>query len=395
MSNIATLHQHVEKGYRRLFELYQNASTSCASLPDLLPIALKELGIICEQLQVALQELNYQTQKLRESQMGLQMQQCLHQQLFQLSSNSHLSHLIVDRSGMIQAANSAAAELFHTTQSLLVGRSLLSLVTDGDQALLRDKLAELANRRIDCSVTLDLHSTHCLSATLTLTPLLEGQDSLLGCSLRTVSPQQPAMPLEQDPGCQGLYNTVKGRSLYHFNRSEIIPLEPHMLWFITQGEVKLTTLAMRGEEILVGIAGPSMVFGPSLTHLPVYQATALSKVKLASISLPELTQTQELSQALVKAVSERLRQTEAFLSIHGQLRVEDRLKQLLLLLKQSFGQPTEMGTRLNLRLTHQDLASACCTTRVTITRLLSKLQQEDLLKIDAQNHLIISDALCL
>lgn len=392
MSNIATLHQHVEKGYRRLFELYQNANASCASLPDLLPIALKELGIVCEQLQVALQELNYQTQKLRESQLGLQMQQCLHQQLLQLSPDSHL---IVDRSGMIQAANSAAAELFHTTQSLLVGQSLLSLVIDSDQALLRDKLAELAHRRIDCSVTLDLRPTRCLSATLTLTPLLEGRDSLLGCSLQAVSHQQPAILLEQDLYNQDLYNTAKERSLYHFNRSEIIPLEPHTLWFITQGEVKLTTLAMRGEEILVGIAGPSMVFGSSLTHLPVYQATALSKVKLAAISLPELTQTQELSQALLKAVSDRLRQTEAFLSIHGQLRVEDRLKQLLLLLKQSFGQRTEMGTRLNLRLTHQDLASACCTTRVTITRLLSKLQQEDLLKIDAQNHLIISDTLCL
>jgi CRP-like cAMP-binding protein len=78
----------------------------------------------------------------------------------------------------------------------------------------------------------------------------------------------------------------------------------------------------------------------------------------------------------------RLRQMEAILAIAGQRRVDDRLYQLLLLLQQEFGQPVVEGTRLNIRLTHQDIANAICTTRVTVTRMLGKLQQQGLIGRD-------------
>ena len=55
-----------------------------------------------------------------------------------------------------------------------------------------------------------------------------------------------------------------------------------------------------------------------------------------------------------------------------------------------YGQPCEQGLRLNLRLTHQDLASALATTRVTVTRILGSLREEGWLHTDAQRRLIIS-----
>ena len=51
------------------------------------------------------------------------------------------------------------------------------------------------------------------------------------------------------------------------------------------------------------------------------------------------------------------------------------------------------GTRLPIRLTHEEIASACCTTRVTITRLINKLQQRGFISFDAKNHIIINDLL--
>ncbi|MEB3339118.1 MAG: Crp/Fnr family transcriptional regulator, partial [Leptolyngbyaceae bacterium] len=72
-------------------------------------------------------------------------------------------------------------------------------------------------------------------------------------------------------------------------------------------------------------------------------------------------------------------------------RVQDRLYHLLRLLKQEIGQPVEQGTRFSVRLTHEDLANACCTTRVTITRLLSKLQQQNKIIFDAQRHIVLND----
>ena len=41
-------------------------------------------------------------------------------------------------------------------------------------------------------------------------------------------------------------------------------------------------------------------------------------------------------------------------------------------LAKDFGEPCEAGLRLNLRLTHQEIASALSTTRVTVTRVLGQ-----------------------
>lgn len=82
---------------------------------------------------------------------------------------------------------------------------------------------------------------------------------------------------------------------------------------------------------------------------------------------------------------------EAMLAIAGQRRVDDRLYQLLLLLKQEFGQPIAEGTRLNIRLTHQDIANAICTTRVTVTRMLGRLQQAGAIDRDSDRHLILTE----
>ena len=62
------------------------------------------------------------------------------------------------------------------------------------------------------------------------------------------------------------------------------------------------------------------------------------------------------------------------------------------LLAKDFGEPCEAGLRLNLRLTHQEIASALSTTRVTVTRVLGQLRDEGWLQIDASRHLVLTDA---
>jgi CRP-like cAMP-binding protein len=81
------------------------------------------------------------------------------------------------------------------------------------------------------------------------------------------------------------------------------------------------------------------------------------------------------------------------LAIAGKRQVKDRLYYLLLWLEQQFGHQSPQGTRLSIRLTHQDLASACCTTRVTVTRLLSKLQQQGKITFDSKHHMIFKSTL--
>ena len=86
----------------------------------------------------------------------------------------------------------------------------------------------------------------------------------------------------------------------------------------------------------------------------------------------------------------RVQQTEKLLAIAGLKRVESRLRELLLLLSRHLGEKRESSIRLRVRLTHQNLADAINTTRVTVTRLLGDLQKQKFIFIDEHCHLNIN-----
>jgi CRP-like cAMP-binding protein len=179
--------------------------------------------------------------------------------------------------------------------------------------------------------------------------------------------------------------------LFPFGTGSTIPLNSQEIWVVCRGVVQLSTLYPSGDEALLGLAGPAMPFGLPLTWIHPYQAIALSDVDLMKVPLTEIERSPVLGHSIGQHLIRRLRQTEAILALTGYRRVEDRLRQLLHLLNQEFGQPIEHGTRLNIRLTHQHLASTIATTRVTVTRLLGQFRQEGWLLIDDDRHLVISN----
>ncbi len=188
---------------------------------------------------------------------------------------------------------------------------------------------------------------------------------------------------------QLLEEVYRGRSLHPYGNGQTIPLSPDEIWIVCRGVVQLSTLYPSGDEALLGLAGPSMPFGLPFTLINPYQATALSDVDLMRLSVAEVDQSSTLAQGILRHVNRRLRQTEALLALVGHRRVRDRLCQLLLLLRQEVGQPVKEGDRLGVRLTHQHLANAIGTTRVTVTRLLGQLKEEGWLKIDRTYHIVL------
>lgn len=188
---------------------------------------------------------------------------------------------------------------------------------------------------------------------------------------------------------QLLENLYQGRTLQPYRAGQVIPLRPDELWIVCRGVVQLSTLYATGDEALLGLAGPSMPFGLPLTCIQPYQATALSDVDVMRLTWLEVQQSPQLAQGISTHLGRRLRQAEALLSLMGHRRIRDRLWGLLLLLSQEMGQPVAQGTRLNVRLTHQHLANAIGTTRVTVTRLLGQFKAEGGLLVDRQHHLIL------
>jgi CRP-like cAMP-binding protein len=198
-----------------------------------------------------------------------------------------------------------------------------------------------------------------------------------------------ATALSQILGCPGsslIHIIIQQRPYF---KGDIIPLSPGTYWQVCQGVVKLSTICETGEEVLVGLLSSGMVFGTDLTALPTHQAKALAEVQVVSFSLTDTVSAPQLAGSIFPQISQRLRQTELLLAISGRRQIHERFYQLLQLMKQEIGQPVELGTRLNVRFTHQDFADACCTTRVTITRIIGRLQAQGTIKFDAKNHIII------
>lgn len=186
-----------------------------------------------------------------------------------------------------------------------------------------------------------------------------------------------------------LEHLYQGRTLQPFCSGQDIPLAANEIWIVCRGVVQLGTFYDTGDEALLGLACPSMPFGLPLTLIRPYHGIALTDVDLMRLTWTEVEQSPLLAQGIFQHMARRLRQTEAVLAMVGYRRVEDRLRHLLLLLKREVGQPVPEGVRLGVRLTHQQLANAIGTTRVTITRLISQLREEGWLFIDGDRHIIL------
>ncbi|EGJ33122.1 MULTISPECIES: Crp/Fnr family transcriptional regulator [Moorena] len=179
------------------------------------------------------------------------------------------------------------------------------------------------------------------------------------------------------------------RRLHFYARGEHIPLVAQGVWEVDEGRVQLSTLSPEGEEIWLGWAESSAFFGNWFSVLSSYQAIALTDVRLKWYSLAEINNSPYIAQTILPQLVRRMRQTEILLAISGQRRVEVRLQHLLLLLKREVGEPVAEGIRIGMRLTHQDLANGIGTTRVTVTRLLSKFKNEGAITIDSDRHIIL------
>ncbi|BAZ22722.1 transcriptional regulator [Kalymmatonema gypsitolerans NIES-4073] len=381
--NTTAFTQQVKAMSDRLVNLYQGIDTS-SSLPL---SALSELGIASERLQLAAKMLYQQNQQLSLADQTVEAERQRYQELLEFIPDACL---LTDAAGRIQEANRAAAKLLNRQQSFLIGRSLTALLTHETRQHFQTQLQRLQQRPGKQEWQVRLQPAQGVAFDVSVLVEVNRQEANQPLTLRWLlrhASDCNQVEAQKQPDS----NTDLGYPLQVYHKGETIPLNPETIWQVHSGLVKLTTFSDSGQEVLVGLAGAKAPFGSSLTALPLYQATALADTQLWCIPLTDFATSPELKQQLLPQISQRLRQTELLLAVYGQPRVADRLHNLLQLLKQEIGQPVADGTRLLVRLTHEDLATACCTTRVTITRLLKKLQQQKKLRVDSKHHLILNN----
>jgi len=184
------------------------------------------------------------------------------------------------------------------------------------------------------------------------------------------------------------------RRLHFYEKGQQIPLFGEGVWRVSHGFVQLMKVNSQGNETWLGWAQGDDFFGLWLTSLNSVQARALSDLYLQWYSLQELESSPEIAQLFLNQMVSRVRQAEELLAIAGLKRVEEKLIELLNLLGRHIGEEVNSGIRISVRFTHQHLASAIGTTRVTVTRLLGDLQREGLIFFDESRHLVVNSASC-
>lgn len=390
--NVEKFSKNSEVFHQRLAHLHETANALFWISPDLLPEAFKELITTSNMLRLAAEKLYQQNEELTRTQYLLDKECQSYRDLFELAPEAYL---ITNGSGIIEAANRATCNLLNISKQYLMGKPIINFVaTEQCQHFPYEAIPifESVGKELR-----PLQGKKNLSdaVTVSLAKNKRGRAEKIHWLIREkIPPQQVELaPLSTsvNSDCYDC-DITKNRPVHKYSKGETIPLNPSVVCYLLQGSVKLSTFCETGEEVLLGLAIPEMVFG-STTSLDTYQAVALSDVELVTISEAEIAVNPFLSHILLPKIKQRSHQAEHFLFISGRRRVEKRLQHLLLFLKDEIGQKVAKGTRLPIRLTHEEIASACCTTRVTITRLISKLHQQGFISFDAKNHIIINDVL--
>jgi CRP/FNR family transcriptional regulator, global nitrogen regulator len=193
---------------------------------------------------------------------------------------------------------------------------------------------------------------------------------------------------------QGLGGTIPP-VVETFDRSKTIffPGDPaERVYFLKKGAVKLSRVYEAGEEITVALLRENSVFGV-LSLITgnrsdrFYHAVAFTPVELISVPIEQfersLRDNPDMSWLMLKGLSSRILQTEMMVETLAHRDMGSRLVSFLLILCRDFGVPNSgSGITIDLRLSHQAIAEAIGSTRVTVTRLLGDLKDGELISIN-------------
>jgi CRP/FNR family cyclic AMP-dependent transcriptional regulator len=102
----------------------------------------------------------------------------------------------------------------------------------------------------------------------------------------------------------------------------------------------------------------------------------------------------QLNRAVISALVARLRATNQATQLRSHLNVKARVADLLLMLADNFGEPAANGRRLNIKLTHQQLANMVGTTRETMNRMLTEFWDAKLIDMSG-SYMVICDPISL
>jgi CRP-like cAMP-binding protein len=203
---------------------------------------------------------------------------------------------------------------------------------------------------------------------------------------------------------QGIYCTLEAEELQHINehrksrcypKGRIIFFEgkpANGMYCINRGRVKVYKTGLDGRQQIVRLAGPGALLGyRALLSEEPYHASAetLEEAVVCCIDKAAfselLTSNPDFSRSMIKKLATELRQAEDLATSIAYKSVRERMAELLLMLKDNYGTPTDEGVLIDLRLSREEMAEMIGVTQETAIRLLSEFKKDGLIAVKARN----------
>jgi CRP/FNR family transcriptional regulator len=184
----------------------------------------------------------------------------------------------------------------------------------------------------------------------------------------------------------------------HYSPGEMVfgEGEPCTGFFVIEaGNVRIFKSSSNGREQVLSIDGP----GSSIAEIPLFDGgaypasgTAVDDVTLLFVSKQDFQALclayPQVPLKVLRVVGARLRRLVGIIEELSFATVRHRLATYLLRLAQKSGKRAPEGVRVSLPITNQELAAQIGTVRELVSRNLSRLQAEGLVKIDGRDVLI-------
>jgi CRP/FNR family transcriptional regulator len=152
---------------------------------------------------------------------------------------------------------------------------------------------------------------------------------------------------------------------------------------VKRGNIRISRITPDGKEVTVAILGAGDIFGEETLFAKGQRTTVATTVGQALVCTARadelfelLSRDPELALNVAKIVHDRLDDASATIEDLAYAKVADRLIHLFERLAAEHGIETSEGTRIDVRLTHADIASLIGSTRETVTVELANLARD-------------------
>lgn len=183
---------------------------------------------------------------------------------------------------------------------------------------------------------------------------------------------------------------LQNQPLISFKRGQIIFQQNELsqgIFYLDQGKIKLSRIGQDGKESILLIAAPGDILGHrNLISDDNYGATAvaLEESKLRFLSKQQvreaIQQEPEIAFSIIRKLTQEVYAAETRNSSLYQKSVRQRLAELLIQLKTSFGVEEQGKLKLDIRLTREEMACLIGTTNETVIRTISDFKEEGIIR---------------